>query len=316
MALQLFSEALKYFEKSLGVARANVDPELISRAESMISMVRANMGEAEHVKPAFINRKKMYETEAQSCESSVDAIQLGVEYAESLKKLHHRGVESARLLMKLHEICQRVHGPDHKLTKLVCSKKSDRSSVWMRSEVTVDSYMLMDYDGSFDKCVVMNKSPNALLAMLSDGGGLRLPIESLSIDEVVFDKGTIVYSSPQPVGCNGDLDQFVLGDMRRSQLVDEVMLEEYDQDVADGRAKPTELNFKDLVLGDVRAWDKDTKCYTIHWEDESIPPCAVPRDRVFVPNCICNKCIESKQQFMFAPNEHFPKNCEWDRQDK
>lgn len=32
-------------------------------------------------------------------------------------------------------------------------------------------------------------------------------------------------------------------------------------------------------------------------------------------NCICKKCIESNQQFMFTPNKHFPKNCEWD-QDK
>ena len=89
--------------------------------------------------------------------------------------------------------------------------------------------------------------------------------------------------------------------------------EEYDQDLVDGKVKPTELNINNLKLGDIRAWDKDTKCYTIHWEDESIPPCAVPRDRVFVPNCICNKCIESNKQFMFAPNRHFPKNCEWDK---
>ena len=39
---ELFSEALKYLERSLGVAKANNDSELITRAESMISTVRAN----------------------------------------------------------------------------------------------------------------------------------------------------------------------------------------------------------------------------------------------------------------------------------
>ena len=269
----------------------------------MISMVRANMGEAEHVMASLHKQKKMYETEAQSCESSVDAIQLGVEYAESLKKLHHRSVESARLLMKLHEICQRVHGSDHKLTELVRSKKSNQSSVWMRSEGNGYPYMLMDYDGGFEKCVVMNKDPTALFALFAKGGG-GLPLESLSIDDIVFDKGTIVFSSPQPIECSGNLDQFMLGDMRFWQINDKEKREEFEQERVDGRFN-AELNFKDLKLGDVRAWDKDTKCYTIHWEDESIP-CAVPRDRVFVPKCICDKCIESNKQFNHPEAEARP----------
>ena len=282
----------------------------------MIAMVRSNMGEDEGVTESLKKQKKLYEDMAKKSESSVDAIQIGVAHAEALKKRFKHGVESSRLFMKLREICQRVHGSDHKLTKLVSEKNETCFTVRMKSGGNGDSYILMDYDGCFEKCVGMSENLNVLSAILNeskDGGEFRLPINSLSIDDVVFDNGTIVYSSPQPFECNGDLDQFMLGDMRRAQLVDTEIMEEYDQDVFDGRVKPAELNFKDLKLGDIRAWDKDTECYTIHWEDESIPPCKVPRDRVFVPNCICNKCIEYNQQFMFAPNEHFPKNCEWDK---
>jgi len=314
-----FSEALKYYEKSHALATANNDPNLTTRTESMISTVHANMTDGKYDTAGILKQKKMYEARVrEGGESSFDAVNFGVGYAEIIKRVQHRGVESERLFMKLREICQQVHGSDHKLTKHVHSKRSKQSSVWMRSEVTGDSYILMDYDVSFEKCIGMNKNMNVLSAILNEskgGGEFRMPIDSLSIDEVVFDNGTIVYSSPHQVECNGDLDKFVLGDMRCSQLVDEAMIIEYDQEVVDGRLKPAEMNFKGLKLGDVRAWDKDTGCYTIHWEDESIPPCKVPRDRVFVPNCICKKCIESNQQFMFTPNKHFPKNCEWD-QDK
>lgn len=321
-----FSEALKYFEKSLAIVTANTkDPALISRAKSMISMVRSNIHKEEaentniHTEEVAFAQKDLYERAAKESESSVDAVQFGVSYAKFIKRVQHRGVESARLLMKLREICQRAHGSDHKLTKLVYSKKS-QSSVWMRSESTGDSYILMDYDGSFEKCMVLNKNPNALSECYeSKGGGggefIRLPLETLSIDEVVLYNGTIVYSSPQPIECNGDLDQFMLGDMRRLQIVDDEMWKEYEQDLFDGRLKPAELNFKDLKLGDIRDWDKETECYIIHWEDESITPCAVPRDRVFVPKCICNKCIESNKQFMHSPNNQFPGKCEW-HQDK
>jgi len=282
----------------------------------MISAVRSNMGEDEHVIASLHKQKKLYEAEAKKGESSVDAVQLGVEYAEAIKRVQHRGVESKRLFMKLREICQRVHGSNHKLTKLVREKNGTSSTVRMRYRGNGDSYILMDYDGSFEKCIGMSENMNVLSANLSEskgGGGFRLPIDSLSIDDIVFNNGTMVYSSPQPVGCNGDLDKFVLGDMRMSQLVDMEKVREYEEDAVNGRVKPAELNFNVLKLGDIRAWDKDTKCCTIHWEDESIPPCKVSRDRVFVPNCICNKCIESNRQFMFVPNRHFPKNCEWDK---
>ena len=309
---------MKYLERSLEVATVNNDSELITRAKSLIDNVRINMGESEPDMSTYTQMKKRYELEAKKSESGVDTIQIGVAFAETLKNVHHRGVESERLFMKLREICQRVHGSEHKLTKLVHSKQSEKSSVRMRSEGNDNSYILFDYDGSFQKCMGMNQDINVISAILSEskrGGKFRVPIDSLSIDDVVFDNGTIVFSSPQPVGCNGDLDKFILGDMRRAQLVDEKMFKEYDQDVVDGRLKPAELNFKDLKLGDIRAWYKDTKCYMIHWEDESIAPCAVPRDRVFVPNCICSKCIESNKQFMFSPNEHFPKYCEWGQEE-
>ena len=65
---------MKYFEKSLGVAKANGDSKLITRAESMITMVRGNMGEAEHVKASLRKQKKLYEAEDKKGESAVDTI--------------------------------------------------------------------------------------------------------------------------------------------------------------------------------------------------------------------------------------------------
>ena len=136
---------------------ANDDPPLIARAETLISMTRSNMGDAGYDAGSLLKQKQMYEAEARKCESSIDAVQFGATYAEIIRKTHHRGVESARLFMKLREICQRVHGSDHKLTKLVHSKRSELSSVWMTSEVTGDPYLLYDYDGSFEKFVGFNK---------------------------------------------------------------------------------------------------------------------------------------------------------------
>ena len=228
-----FSEALKYFEKSLGVAKANNDSELITRAESMISTVRANMGDGKYDTASILKQKKMYEARVrEGGESSVDAVNFGVVYAETIRRVQHRGVESERLFMNLREICQQVHGSDHKLTKHVHSKKGEYS-VRMRSEGSGDSYVFFDYDGSFEKCMGMNQNVNVLkeiLAESKEGGGFRLPIDSLSIDDVVFDNGTIVYSSPQPIESNsGGLDKFIVGDMRRAQLYDQEMFNEYDQ---------------------------------------------------------------------------------------
>ena len=287
---QLFSEAMKYFEKSLDVATANNFPEGISRAKALISMVRSNMGEAEHVTASLDQMEMIHEIEAKKSESSVDAIQSGVRYAEALKKSSKQGVKSTRLFMKLREICQRVHGSDHKLTQLVKKKKKDCSTTWMSSEGNGDRHIFMDYDGSFEKCVGLNKDLNIFQALSTETSIESLiPIQSLYIDDIVFDDGTPVFSSPHPISSNVDPNQFKLGDIRI-------------WDLGAGGSRnltitPTELNAQDLKLGDIRSWDKNTKCYTIQWEDESIEPCAVPRDRVFVPSCFCDGCMEFNKQF-------------------
>ena len=48
----------------------------------------------------------------------------------------------------------------------------------------------------------------------------------------------------------------------------------------------------DGQLGDVRAWDNETKCYTIHWEDESLEPCEVHQSNAHAPSCICSNCMK------------------------
>ena len=178
---------MKYYEKSHTLATANNDPNLTTRTETLVSTVRANMGDGKYDTASILKQKKRYESLVrEGGESSVDAVNFGVQYAEIIKRVQHRGVESTRLFMKLREICQRFHGSDHKLTKLVHSKKP---SVWMTSEVTGDPYVLYDYDGSFERCVGFNKNIFALKEILDESkgeGGFRLPLETLSIDEVVF----------------------------------------------------------------------------------------------------------------------------------
>ena len=48
----------------------------------------------------------------------------------------------------------------------------------------------------------------------------------------------------------------------------------------------------DGQLGDVRSWNNETKCYTVHWEDESLEPCEVHQSNVRAPSCICNNCMK------------------------
>ena len=289
---ELLLEALLYFEKSLEVAKVNGLPDGIMRAKAMITAVRSNMGEAEHNAANLRHTKQMYEKEAKKSESSVGAIQLGVGFAETLKKIHHRGVECMRLLIKLREICHRVHGSDHKLTQLVCSKKDDCSTIFMKYEGNDNRLTFMDYDGCFEKCVAYNKQRESSKRGLSKREELSLlPLErmlvlqSLSIHDVVFENGTIVFSSPDPIVSNDSTNKFLLGDLRIWQVEENFSIE------------PAELNAEHLVLGDIRAWNKDTESYTIHWEDENISPCSVPRGRVYVPCCICDECIKSNKQF-------------------
>ena len=49
----------------------------------------------------------------------------------------------------------------------------------------------------------------------------------------------------------------------------------------------------DGQLGDIRSWNSESKCYTIHWEDESLEPCEVHQSNVRVPKCISDERIQS-----------------------
>lgn len=46
-------------------------------------------------------------------------------------------------------------------------------------------------------------------------------------------------------------------------------------------------------LGDIRSYDAKSKCYTIHWADETLEPCAVCRRSIMIPQCVCLACMET-----------------------
>ena len=288
-----FVEALGYYEKSLDVATVNNNPEGINRMKTTITAVRSDIGELKLTsEPEYLEQiKELYEVEAGKNETSASTIQCGIQYAKALKKYHH-GVQSERLFQKLLKVCKRIYGSHHKLTKQVRSTKNEGSNVWMTSEGNGECYVFMHYDGSFEKFVGYDKNDKT---KETEDGSL-LPVQSLSIDEVILDKGTIVFSSPNPIAHNDDPNQFVLGDISIWQLRKGKVTTRDDINT-----KPTELNSQDLKLGDVQSFDPETKCYIVHWEDESIETCSVPRGRVFIPLCICTACIESNAQFTAPP---------------
>ena len=206
------------------------------------------------------SHKMMYEQKLGTYgKSSCDTIREGLTYAKALKN-HHHGVESETLLTKLYDISKRYQS-DHEITQSVNSLKShcyarvvSVSSNEASNHETVQAlsfkdyddddvprYHFLEYDGSFDRCVI--EGP-----ITYDGGPTNKT--SLSTDDIIFALGT-------PVICHG-LDYIIDGE-----------------------------------LGDIRSWDSESKCYTVHWEDESLEPCEVHQSNVRVSKCICDECIQS-----------------------
>ena len=65
-------------------------------------------------------------------------------------------------------------------------------------------------------------------------------------------------------------------------------------------------------LGDIISWDDETKCYTIRWEDESLEPCQIPRDKIRIPCCLCDECMECGGNPFPLKDKKIPKTAEED----
>jgi len=162
------------------------------------------------------------------------------------------------------------HGADHEITKAVAYKQS----IFTCRAVSVssneadnlqhvkalsfeeykdgDHYRFIRYDDSFERCIVKDGADN------SDA----TKSFSLSTDDIIFALGT-------PVICHD----------KNSDFGDRIYCEETDYYTIRNLIGEDGV----LRLGDVRAWNNENKCYTIHWEDESLEPSIVHRSKVIVP---------------------------------
>jgi len=248
-------EVLGYLEKSLDVSKANKFPNGCIRVRGFIEDVKSEINECDS-EESLVCQKQIYEqTSKEFGETSQNAIQTGLKYASTLKRLH-QGVKSELLVYKLNDISYRNHGPDHRITKLTLSRKSKYMcrAVSISSKKSSDEisqalsyndydvggtyYQFLKYDRNFDRCIVIG--PMRMGSSNDDSKEL-----SLSINDVVFALGTPV--------------------IRETASLD------------------------NKELGEIRSWDHDTKCYTVHWVDESVEE--VHRSKVWVPKCICDKCM-------------------------
>ena len=259
-------EALRYLEKSLEVSTANKFDYGITRAKGLISMIKdkladkGNEGAAESLK----SHRMMYEQQINTFgKSSCDPINSGMQYARALK-YHHHGVKAERLLMELYKISLQNHGADHEITQRVSSMKS--------------RYM------------------SRIVSVASNEAGRFQSFRALSVKDYVSDSDCVVFY--QLKHCDGGIRErcIVEGPLICSNTTSNKEISLFTDDVIYALGTPiiclySEIAAIDQQIGDVRAWNNETKCYTVHWEDESIKPCEVHQSNVRVPNCICDKCL-------------------------
>ena len=256
-------EAIRYLEKSLELSTANNFDYGIVRAKGMILKVKSKLsGQVDE--ESLKTYKIMYEQQIKTFgKSHSDPIKSGMDYAEALK-LHNFGVKAERLFLELYEISTRYHGPDHELTKDVIPRSVKD---YFRSRiVSVASNQAGEFQ-SFQAFSIQDfgKDNVAFYQLIHYSGSFKRCIvfgpliwSSTTTNNALFlSSDDIIFALGTPVICHG--------------------LERVD---IDGQ------------LGDVRSWNNETKCYTVHWEDESLEPCEVHQSNVRVPNCICDNCMK------------------------
>jgi len=268
-------KVLGYLEKSLDVSKANNFPNGCIRVRGFIEEVKSEINECDS-EENLVCQKQIYEqTSKEFGESSPNAIQTGLKYADTLKRLH-QGVKSEQLVYKLNDISHRSHGADHVITKAVGYRKDSymcravsisgdyQSSralsfrEYNQGPVRASHYLFIEYDGCFEKCTVKDGQKTL----------------SLSTDNIIFALGTPVVCHDKNSDISTDLGDRIYCEETESYTIRNVIGE---------NGVPR--------LGDIRSWNIETQCYTIYWEDESFEPRIVHRSKVIVPSSFGNDCI-------------------------
>jgi len=257
-----FPNALRYFEKSLEVSTANKFDHGIVRAKGLIHMVNSNLS-GQVNDESLKSHKLMYEQKVDAFgQSSCDTIKTGLQYAKALKN-HHHGVKAERLFIELYEISTRYHGHDHELTKGM----DDIKAHFMVRVVSVSSNKAGRFQSSQALSTQDYYNDNAMLYQLRQ--------YNESFERCVV-KGPLLYSdgptTNNEISLSSDEVIFVLGTPVAVGVICH--------------------GLERVQLGDVRSWNSESKCYTIHWEDESLESCEVHQSNVRAPSCICNNCMK------------------------
>jgi len=256
--------ALRYLEKSLEVSTANNYDYGIVRAKGLICMINSKLSGQTDDEENLKSHKMMYEQQTKKFgKSHPDPLKSGIQYAKRLKH-HHFGVKAERLFIELYEISTRYHGPDHELTKSVRNNKSH----YMARVVSVSSneagrfqsvqaLSVKDYSDHNDTVVFYHIHEYDGISKRCVVNGPLICSNTTMNNEVHLSTDDIIFALGTPVVCldsgNADIDQ---------------------------------------QLGDIRAWNNETKCYTVHWEDESLEPCEVHQSNIHAPSCICSNCMK------------------------
>jgi len=242
---------VKYLEQALHIY------QLIDMPEEKVMFIDGLIATATSRDDALrLCEENYYQNVAERGESSHSALFRGRQFGSELKR-HHYGVRAEQLLKKMSCISERTLGVKNSLHQDI----EDASNI-----CKVRALILISASG--DK---QHDAPT-FTDYSRDG---ELHYNFLSYDGSFH---TLLIEGP----CSSEDPDLQSNELRV-----------HNEDVIFALGTPVISH--DAVcfgeLGDIISWDDETKCYTIRWEDESLEPCQIPRDKIRIPRCLCDECM-------------------------
>ena len=246
-------ELVGYLEKSLEIRNKIGDHERAMQLKETIAMAKAKLGSKDDAQAVLKHLEQIYECAVKKeGESSNSALMHSIEFAGELNRQNY-GVKAEKLLNKSYEISLRTLGPDHFLTKRIDEEMDD---------VCIRSLALQSEAGNA-------KSSRALTVEEIDGGE---PFYSLTRYDGSF--YTLTVNGPfSRVDPNLERCRFRT---TNDNVIFDLGTPVFSHDAA---------SFGQL--GDIIAWNLETQCYTIRWEDDTLDACEVHQSKIRVPFDVC-----------------------------
>jgi len=249
-------QALMHLERSKAVLQKHGESIGIARIEALIIEATAEISEDYDVEGLIkCTEEKYNETIKERGPSALDTIQVGLDLARTLKN-HHYGWRAEGLFGELHKLSQLNHGDGHYLTK--------------------------NAHEAMYRCLAR------MVSLPSDNGGQAIGFKEYH-DE---DKDVIFY---QLWNYDNNFETCAIeGPFGRDREMSRSTLRLATTDIIYTLGTPVffipgdgeEHRHLFRKLGDIRSYDPETKCYTVHWKDDSLEPCAVHHCNLVVSNGI------------------------------